>query len=259
VTVSGGGRLGPVRAIAPDTGQPYSKRCDLMLQRAWAARLCGDVFLQSPVETLMLPAEFPSIPQLHDRATVLWHAEDAATVETTTELEQAIVAQHRANFELWHIEDEARTPLADDRTLALTKRAIDRVNQRRNDLAEQMDRRLLEMLERAGLPDAGAELHTESPGLMIDRLSILALKLYHTREELRRADAPAGHAARNRQRLEILMEQRGDLEAGLVRLWAAVLRREKRFKVYQQLKMYNDPTLNPAVYGAGAGSGANRS
>ena len=79
------------------------------------------------------------------------------------------------------------------------KRRIDRTNQRRNDLAEELDRCLLEWLAERGLPNPAAPLHSESPGLMIDRLSILALKIYHTREEAERADAPAGHAERNRR------------------------------------------------------------
>jgi hypothetical protein len=91
-------------------------------------------------------------------------------------------------------------------------------------------------------------LHSESPGLVIDRLSILALKIYHTREEAERSDAPAGHAERNRERLGILEEQRADLAACLDALWREALSGTRRFKLYRQLKMYNDPLLNPAIY-----------
>lgn len=83
---------------------------------------------------------------------------------------------------------------------------------------------------------------------MIDRLSILALKIYHTREEAERSDAPAGHTDRNRERLAILEEQRADLAACLEGLWRDTLAGAKRFKHYRQLKMYNDPSLNPAIY-----------
>jgi hypothetical protein len=83
---------------------------------------------------------------------------------------------------------------------------------------------------------------------MIDRLSILALKLFHTREEMERAGAPAGHTERNRERLAILTGQRADLAGCLVRLWEETLAGTRRFKLYRQLKMYNDPSLNPAVY-----------
>jgi hypothetical protein len=131
---------------------------------------------------------------------------------------------------------------------------VDSTNQRRNDLAEGLDRTLLAWLEPQGLPSAAAALHSETPGLMIDRLSILALKIYHTREEAERADAPAGHAERNRARLAILLEQRADLAACLDALWSEVLAGRRRFKLYRQLKMYNDPSLNPAVYGHSGGA-----
>ena len=135
--------------------------------------------------------------------------------------------------------------------MASVKRRIDKTNQRRNDLAEQLDRALLGWLETEGfesLPNPEAPLHSESPGLIVDRLSILALKIYHTREEAERQDAPAGHAERNRQRLAILEEQRSDLAGCLDALWRQTLAGTRRFKLYRQLKMYNDPTLNPAIY-----------
>src|ERR1035437_195021 len=160
--------------------------------------------------------------------------------------------QHRANFELWHIEDEARAPGASDADLAGVKRRIDLTNQMRNDLAEQLDLFLLGWLAAQGLPKPDAELNSESPGLMIDRLSILALKIYHTRAEAERAGAPEGHAERNLERLAILEEQRRDLAACLDALWREALQGRRRFKLYRQLKMYNDPALNPAVYSASA-------
>jgi hypothetical protein len=190
------------------------------------------------------------IAQLQDRYTALWHEQDAVMPEEDLPADflKTVVAQHRANFELWHTEDRARTPDATDHDLAAVKRAIDRINQRRNDLAERCDLLLLEALDRLGLPRPDAELHSESPGLMIDRLSILALKLFHTKEEIHRAGAPEGHAERNRQRYAILQQQREDLVGCLDRLWQQTLGGERRFKLYRQLKMYNDPALNPAVY-----------
>jgi len=164
----------------------------------------------------------------------------------------AVRRQHRANFELWHIEDEARAPGASDADLAGVKRRVDLTNQLRNDLAEQLDGVLLGWLEPKGLPNPTAELNSESPGLMIDRLSILALKIYHTREEAERAGAPAGHEERNLERLAILEEQRRDLAACLDALWRETLEGTRRFKLYRHLKMYNDPALNPAIYRASA-------
>jgi hypothetical protein len=196
----------------------------------------------------MLSAEM--IVELQDRETRAGHQRgpEAAEAEAGSDWLGAVCRQHRANFELWHIEDEARAPGATEAELAGVKRRVDRTNQHRNDLAEQLDRALLSWLEARGLPNPAAELNSESPGLMIDRLSILSLKIYHTREEAERADAPAGHAARNLERLAILEEQRADLAACLDALWRETLAGTRRFKLYRQLKMYNDPSLNPAIY-----------
>ena len=114
---------------------------------------------------------------------------------------------------------------------------------------ERCDHLLLEALAAKELPATDAPLHSETPGLILDRMSILALKIFHTRVETLRADAPEGHVERNRERLRMLEEQRGDLAGCLDALWAEVVRGERRFKLYRQLKMYNDPALNPAVYG----------
>ncbi len=191
----------------------------------------------------------PSIATMQDYATRLWHENHAAAPPAMNGFEATVLEQHRANYELWHLEDQARAPEVDDTALADCKRAIDRVNQQRNDLAERCDALLLAMLAPHRLPHPEAELHSESPGLMIDRLSILALKLFHTREELERSGGPNGHVERNRARLAVLLEQRADLQLALERLWRRVLSSERGFKAYRQLKMYNDPTLNPAVYG----------
>jgi hypothetical protein len=157
--------------------------------------------------------------------------------------------QHRANFDLWHIEDEARAPGTSDAQLAGVKRRIDVTNQLRNDLVEDLDRMLLAWLESRGLPNPAAPMHSETPGLIIDRLSILSLKIFHTREEAERSDAPEGHGARNRERLAVLEKQRRDLASCLDVLWREIQLGTRRFELYRQLKMYNDPALNPAIYG----------
>jgi hypothetical protein len=195
------------------------------------------------------------ITALHDARTQAWHLPEnpaspgfdpAAPPDAWLD---RVAHQHRANFDLWHIEDEARAPQASDAELASVKRRIDRTNQLRNDLAEQLDRALLAWLEERGLPCAAAPLHSETPGLIIDRLSILSLKIFHTRAEALRTDAEPGHCERNFDRLAILEEQRADLTTCLDALWLEVMAGTRRFKLYRQLKMYNDPSLNPAIYG----------
>ena len=193
-----------------------------------------------------------ALVELQDKRTRDWHRPEVAQAgdgECLVDWLKRVAEQHRANFDLWHIEDEARTPGASERKLAEVKRRIDNTNQRRNDLAEQLDRFLLGWLADRNLPNHAAPLQSESPGLIIDRLSILALKIYHTREEAERPGAPVGHAARNMERLAILEEQRVDLSACLDALWQETLAGTRRFKLYRQLKMYNDPALNPAIYG----------
>ena len=155
---------------------------------------------------------------------------------------------HRANFDLWHLEDAARDPNASDAVIAERKRSIDGVNQQRNNLAERVDEELLSLLDAEGLPNPGAPLHSETPGMILDRLSILSLKIFHTAEEIERTGAAAGHAERNRERHLILRQQSRDLTACLATLWGEVCRGTRRFTLYRQLKMYNDSELNPVLY-----------
>ncbi len=189
------------------------------------------------------------IVALQDRLTREWHERPDGRERSAGDWLDLVARQHRANFDLWHIEDEARAPRVSDAALAAVKRRIDQTNQLRNDLAEELDRKLLEWLAPQGLPKSEAALNSESPGPIIDRLSILALKIYHTQEETERIDAPEGHEARNQARLEVLKEQRADLAACLDALWRDTVNGARCFKLYRQMKMYNDPALNPAIYG----------
>ena len=177
--------------------------------------------------------------------TAQWHQPSyVPSVDAT--LRTLVEQEHRANFDLWHEEDKARDPSTTDSEIAAVKRAIDRVNQQRNDLVEAIDDWLLHHLPASS---GSGPLHSETPGMMLDRLSILALKLFHTREEAERRDASEEHRRRNADRLLILEEQRSDLVNALDALVEAIIAGQKSFKLYRQMKMYNDPELNPQVYG----------
>jgi hypothetical protein len=192
-----------------------------------------------------------TIVRLQDEATAGWHRAEMYSAGADA-LAELVLEQHRANYELWHEEDEARSPEASDAMIVRVKHAIDRLNQRRNDLVEQIDLRLL---SEAGEQNEGAPLHSETPGLIVDRLSILALKIFHTAEEARRQPASEEHRERNRGRLEVLLQQRGDLARCLDELWEQIVAGKRRFRLYRQMKMYNDPELNPAMYRKTEGRG----
>ena len=155
------------------------------------------------------------IARRQDGWTAAWH-ESAGEGVDEDEVMGLVMRNHRANFDLWHEEDKARDPGAGDAEIARVKRAIDGLNQRRNDGVEALDEALL---REAGEQDAEAALHSETPGMMIDRMSILALKIFHTREQVERMEAAEAHRVRNADRLRVLEEQRGDLAGCLDRLW----------------------------------------
>lgn len=159
----------------------------------------------------------------------------------------AIEDNHRFNCLLWDEEDLARRRDVADAEIARNKRAIDGYNQKRNDAIERIDELLLlSLAEQGGAKDA--KLNSETPGAMIDRLSILSLKIRHMRLQTLRSDVAREHIDSCLQKLNRLNEQRADLASCLDRLLDECSRGESRFKVYRQFKMYNDPALNPALY-----------
>jgi hypothetical protein len=152
---------------------------------------------------------------------------------------------HLRNFSLWHEEDVARRDDLGFERVYQAKRNIDRFNQERNNFAEEMDKAVVAALQPR---EAGCPRNSETPGMMIDRLSILALKEFHMHEETVRPEASAEHKARCGEKLARIRQQRADLTQCLADLFDDVAAKRRTFSVYFQFKMYNDPALNPQLY-----------
>lgn len=149
----------------------------------------------------------------------------------------------------WHLEDIIRDPAIDPAEALKIKRRIDASNQDRTDMVEYIDSYLLDKYKDVEVaPDA--KVNTETPAWAIDRLSILALKIYHMRQEATRPDASPDHKAACQGKLDVLLTQRVDLSQGIEELIADIEAGRKWMKVYKQMKMYNDPALNPVLYAA---------
>ena len=191
-----------------------------------------------------------AITRLHRVMVERWHGQPEPDNSFTGFL-ALVCDQHESNYLLWHEEDLARDPGASPLQIAEVKRNIDRLNQQRNDRIERLDDALIAELELTDLQaDDHAPLNTETPGAAIDRLSILALRIYHMQEQAARRDASEEHRRKVEQRLVILHEQHGDLSQSLSQLLDDIFAARKRLKVYRQFKMYNDPSLNPRIYNA---------
>lgn len=147
----------------------------------------------------------------------------------------------------WHLEDIIRNPAIDPVEALTIKRRIDASNQERTDTVEYIDGYFLEQYKNITALK-GASMNTESPAWAIDRLSILALKIYHMQAEANRTDASQEHKVACQQKLAILLEQRKDLSLAIDELLKDIEHGNKYMKVYKQMKMYNDPSLNPVLY-----------
>lgn len=203
----------------------------------------------------MASTTFPPVSeltQLQIDTVALWHQQP---IENTFDgIKQLVCTQHEYNYRLWHEEDTARSPSATDEEIANVKRAIDKLNQARNDMIEKVDDALTEVLQAAGVSgDDNAPINTETPGSAIDRLSIMSLRLYHYREQLERSDADAEHQQKVADRIALCEQQHSDLSNSLQQLLDDIFAGRKQHKTYRQMKMYNDPSLNPAIYKAGSG------
>lgn len=190
--------------------------------------------------------------KIFDEAIALYHVTD--DVDATTHnpyadgiIEHDLFVKNWIDTVQWHLEDLIRDPEIDPVEALALKRRIDKSNQDRTDLVERIDSYFrTKYADVKPLPDA--KINTESPAWAIDRLSILALKIYHMREQVERTDATPQHVATCKAKLDVLLEQRKDLSTAIDQLIADIEAGRKYMKVYKQMKMYNDPSTNPVLY-----------
>lgn len=147
----------------------------------------------------------------------------------------------------WHLEDIIRLPDINPTEGIAIKRRIDKSNQDRTDIVEKIDDYFLEHFNHVA-PKPGTRINSETPAWLLDRMSILMLKIYHMKEQTERSDASADHISRCNVKLSVLMEQKGDMKNAYDELIEDIGKGDRRFKVYRQMKMYNDASLNPALY-----------
>lgn len=194
----------------------------------------------------MLPVD--EIIALHQDRVAHWHQHE---VDNPYEGSlQLVCTQFGFNFRLWHEEDIARSHDVSDDQLAQVKRNIDKLNQQRNDWIEKIDDWVADELERNNVSADDAPMNTETIGSVVDRLSILALRIYHMEEQAERADATDEHRENSQQKLAICLAQLDDLSTALTQVVDDVATGKKRHRTYRALKMYNDPTMNPYLYQA---------
>ena len=163
-------------------------------------------------------------------------------------LEGLLYSKCRIDAEQWHMEDIIRDTEIDPVEALELKRRIDASNQRRTDMVEELDSLFRERFADV-VPLPEATINTESPAWAIDRLSILALKLWHMSEQAERLDVDDEHRRRSAARLDVLREQRADLSQAIDTLLEDIQAGRKYMKVYRQMKLYNDPDTNPVLYG----------
>ena len=176
-----------------------------------------------------------------------WHKE--AIDNLYQGIEATICQQHSFNYQLWHEEDIARSRDVTDTEIARVKRSIDQFNQQRNDWIEKVDDEITLAIEKSGVTsEADALMNTETPGSTIDRLSILSLRIYHLREQLQRDDVSQEHLDSVQQKIAICLLQQEELKIALQQLIDDIFAGKKKHRTYRQLKMYNDPALNPYLY-----------
>jgi hypothetical protein len=183
------------------------------------------------------------IVRLHAGKVVAWHEK---LTPPRSDLPLSIVEKnHRENFDLWHEEDIARRDDLGAEPVRQAKRGIDRFNQARNDAIEKLDEWFLSQLPPMNI---SSPLHSETPGMIVDRLSIMSLKIYHMNIEATRESATTEHRQKCADKLVRIEEQLADLKNCLHELIGQFQASTRRFKIYRQMKMYNDASMNPQIY-----------
>ena len=189
---------------------------------------------------------------IFDKTIKLYHVTDDVDAKVASpyaegSFENALFIKCWIDTVQWHLEDIIRDPHINPQDALAMKRRIDRSNQDRTDLVEDIDSYFRQTYSNVTpLPDA--RLNTESPAWAVDRLSILALKIYHMREQVERQDASDEHRAKCQAKLNVLLEQQVDLSTAIDQLLEDIEQGRKYMKVYRQMKMYNDPSTNPVLY-----------
>lgn len=193
------------------------------------------------------PINLEQVNALHAHTVARWHNEP---IDNSYDgLLATVCTQHSFNFQLWHEEDIARSPDVNDAEIARVKRSIDGFNQNRNDWIEKVDDQIIQMVSEHGTPAADdAPLNTETPGSVIDRLSIMSLRIYHLLEQLERDDVNQEHFDSVNHKIAVCRLQLHDLTQSSNELLTDIFEGRKRHRTYRQFKMYNDPTLNPYLY-----------
>ena len=190
---------------------------------------------------------------IFEEATVAYHITDSVNALINNpykekSIESYFFLKNWIDAVQWHLEDIIRNPEIDAVEALSIKRRIDKSNQDRTDLVELIDSYFLDKYKDI-IVKPSAKINTESPAWAIDRLSILCLKIYHMQQEINRVDASIEHIDACKAKLSVLLEQKVDLSDALDQLLEDIERGDKFMKVYKQMKMYNDPSLNPILYG----------
>ena len=196
------------------------------------SNLCNEIFFQSTENYHVTDSVDASITNPYELKTIAYY----------------LYLKNWIDAVQWHLEDIIRNPEIDAVEALTIKRRIDKSNQDRTDLVELIDSYFLDKYKDIKVKPS-AKINTESPAWAIDRLSILCLKIYHMQQEINRVDASIEHIDACKAKLSVLLEQKVDLSDALDQLLEDIERGDKFMKVYKQMKMYNDPSLNPILYG----------